>query len=47
MARPNKHLLEQLEHPRRHGLPYLIAATIGLLNIATTVTTLLAIDPLF
>ncbi|MBD2751228.1 hypothetical protein IC232_31855 [Microvirga sp. BT688] len=47
MALSNKHTLEQLEHPRRHGLPYLIVATVGLLNIVATVTTLLAANPLF
>ncbi|WP_165820134.1 hypothetical protein [Microvirga sp. KLBC 81] len=47
MTRAKQHLLRQLERPRRHGMSYLVAATVGLLNIAATVTTLLAVDPLF
>jgi hypothetical protein len=47
MALLNKHPLEQLEHPREHGLPYLIVATVGLLSIVATFTTLLAANPLF
>ena len=47
MNRSKQHLLQQLERPRRHGMSSLIAAMVGLLNIAATVTTLLATDPLF
>jgi hypothetical protein len=47
MTRAKQHLLNKLERPRRHGMPSFIATTVGLLNIATTLSTLLAIDPPF
>lgn len=47
MTRSKQLLLIQLERPRRHGMPYLIAAMVGLLNVAATLSTLLAINPLF
>jgi hypothetical protein len=46
MKRSQQHLLKHLERPRRHGKAYLTAAMVGLLNIAATVTTLLAGGPL-
>jgi hypothetical protein len=44
MERSRQHLLNQLECPRRHCMLYLVAATVGVLNIAATVSTLLAFD---
>jgi hypothetical protein len=45
MRRSKQHLLQQLERPRRYGMPYLTVVTVGLLSIAATLSTLLAIDP--
>jgi hypothetical protein len=47
MKRSRQHLLQQLERPRRHGRLSLIVAILGVLNIAASLATLLAIDPLF
>lgn len=47
MTRAKQHLSDHLERPRRHGILYVIAAMVGLLNITTTVTMLLATTPLF
>ncbi|QRM35172.1 hypothetical protein [Microvirga sp. VF16] len=47
MTRATQHLLNHLERPRRRGMSYHIAARVGLLNLAATVTTLLVADPLF
>jgi hypothetical protein len=47
MTRSKQHLLIQIERPSRNGMPYLIAAIVGLLNVAATLSTLLAIHPLF
>jgi len=47
MTHAKRHLLKRLERPHRNGTLYLTAAMIGLLNIAATITTLLAIAPLF
>ena len=47
MTRSKQLLFIQLERPRRHGMPYLVVTTVGLLNVAATLSTLLAINPLF
>jgi hypothetical protein len=47
MTRAKQQLLNQLERPRRHGMPYLVATTVGLLNVAATLSMLVSIDPLF
>ncbi len=47
MIRPKRHPLQQLERPHRHSMLFLIAATVGLLNVAATVMTLLATGPTF
>jgi hypothetical protein len=47
MTRAKQHLLQQLEQPHRHSMLFLIAAMVGLLNVAATVMTLLATGPMF
>ncbi len=47
MAHAKQHLLNQLEHPRYHGMLSLIVIVGGLLNIVAMASTLVAIDSLF